>query len=73
MNAEYQALIGSSYDKVILAAFRGKILVNFDVDVDGKTDRLNANFRIFQRNPNEASENLDLTALIPEDRVLLKL
>lgn len=73
VNAEYQALIGSGYDKVILAAFRGKILVNFDVDVDGKTDRLNANFRIFQRNPNEASENLDLTALIPEDRVLLKL
>ena len=73
VNAEYQALIGSGYDKVILAAFRGKILVNFDVDVDGKTDRLNANFRIFQRNPNEASENLDLTASIPEDRVLAKL
>ena len=71
VNAEYQALIGSG--KVILAAFRGKILVNFDVDVDGKTDRLNANFRIFQRNPNEASENLDLTASIPEDWVLAKL
>ena len=27
VNAEYQALIGSGYDKVILAAFRGKILV----------------------------------------------
>lgn len=35
-------------------------------------NRLNAKFRIFQRNPEKASENLDLTASIPEDRVLLK-
>ena len=71
VNAEYQALIGSGQEKVILAAFRGKLLVNFDVTVED--NRLNANFRIFQRNPNEASENLDLTASIPEDRVLAKL
>ena len=73
VNAEYQALIGYGQDKVILAAFRGKFLVNFDVDVDIKNNRLNANFRIFQRNPNQASENLDLTASIPEDRILAKL
>jgi len=73
VNAEYRALIGSGQDKVILAAFRGKFLVNFDVNVEEKTHRLNANFRIFQRNPDEPSENLDLTASIPEDRVLAKL
>ena len=73
VNAEYRALIGSGQDKVILAAFRGKFLVNFDVNLEEKTDRLNANFRIFQRNPDEPSENLDLTASIPEDRVLAKL
>ena len=71
MNEEYRALIGSGQDKVILAAFRGKVLVNFDVNVED--NRLNANLRIFQRNPDEASENLDLTASIPEDRVLAKL
>lgn len=71
VNAEYQALIGYGQDKVILTAFRGKFLVNFDVNVED--NRLNANFRIFQRNPDEPSENLDLTALIPEDRVLVKL
>ena len=71
VNAEYQALIGYGQDKVILAAFRGKFLVNFDVNVED--NRLNANFRIFQRNPDEPSENLDLTASIPEDRVLAKL
>ena len=71
MNAEYRVLIGSGQDKIILAAFRGKFLVNFDVTVED--NRLNANFRIFQRNPDEASENLDLTASIPEDRVLAKL
>jgi hypothetical protein len=71
VNAEYQALIGYGQDKVILTAFRGKFLVNFDVNVED--NRLNANFRIFQRNPDEPSENLDLTASIPEDRVLVKL
>jgi hypothetical protein len=73
VNEEYRALIGSGQDKVILAAFRGKFLVNFDVNLEEKTNRLNANFRIFQRNPDEPSENLDLTASIPEDRVLVKL
>ena len=73
VNEEYRALIGSGHDKVILAAFRGKFLVNFDVNLEEKTNRLNANFRIFQRNPDEPSENLDLTASIPEDRVLAKL
>lgn len=73
MNAEYEALIGSDQDKVILAAFRGKLLVNFDVNVEEKTKSLNANFRIFHRNPDEPSENLDLSASIPEDRVLAKL
>jgi hypothetical protein len=73
VNEEYRALIGSGQDKVILAAFRGKFLVNFDVNLEEKTNRLNANFRIFQRNPDEPSENLDLTASIPEDRILVKL
>lgn len=41
--------------------------------MEEKTNRLNANFRIFQRNPDEPSANLDLTASIPEDRVLVKL
>lgn len=73
VNEEYRALIGSGHDKVILTAFRGKFLVNFDVNLEEKTNRLNANFRIFQRNPDEPSENLDLTASIPEDRILVKL
>lgn len=71
VNEEYRALIGSGQDKVILAAFHGKFLVNFDVNVED--NRLNANFRIFQRNPDETSDNLDLTASIPEDRILVKL
>ena len=71
MNTEYQALIGSDQDKVILAAFRGKFLVNFDVNVEKKTKLLNANFRIVQRTPE--GEILDLTASIPEDRILAKL
>jgi hypothetical protein len=72
VNAEYRALIGSGQDKVILAAFRGKFLVNFDINLE-ENNRLNANFRIFQRNPDEPSKNLDLTASIPENRVLAKL
>ena len=73
MNAEYQALIGSGQNKVILAAFRGKVLVNFDLNLEEKTNTLNANFRIFQRDPDERSKNLDLSASIPEDRILAKL
>ena len=34
MNAEYQALIGFGQEKVILAAFRGKVLLDFGVDVE---------------------------------------
>lgn len=70
MNTEYQALIGFDQDKVILAAFRGKFLVNFDVNVEKKTKLLNANFRIVQSTEGEI---LDLTASIPEDRILAKL
>jgi hypothetical protein len=73
MNAEYQALIGSGQNKVILAAFRAKFLVNFDLNLEEKTKTLNANFRILQRNSDERSENLDLSASIPEDRILAKL
>lgn len=71
MNAEYGALTRSDQDKVILVAFRGKILVNCNIDVDEKTERLTANFRVFQRTPE--GETLDLTASIPEDQILVKL
>jgi len=71
VNTEYQALIESDQDKVILAAFHGKFLVNFRLGVDQKTKLLNANFRVVKRTPE--GEMLDLGASIPEDRVLVKL
>ena len=44
MDAEYRALIGSGQDKVTPAAFRGKLLVNFDINLEENTNHLNANF-----------------------------
>lgn len=73
LNPEYQALIGSDQDKVRLVAFRGKFLVNFNINLDKKTDRLNTNFRVLQKNSEDPSKDLDLTACIPEDRLLAKL
>ena len=48
VNAEYQALIGSDQDKVILAAFRGKFFVNFDVNVEEKKNFLTRIFEYFR-------------------------
>lgn len=71
INAEYQALTRSDLDKVILVAFRGKSLVDFDINLDEKTKRLNANLRIFQKTPEGKIRKF--AASIPEDQILAKL
>ena len=58
---------------LILVAFRGKFLSEYDLEVDNKTKRFNANLRIVKKDSTNPAEELDVRASIPEDRVLAKL
>lgn len=44
LDPEYRALIGSGQNKIILAVFGGKYLVNFDVAVEEENNSLNTTF-----------------------------
>jgi len=58
---------------LILVAFRGKFLSEYNLEVDDKNRRLNANLRIVKKDSTNPAEELDVRASIPEDRVLAKL
>jgi hypothetical protein len=74
VSTEYEALIKSNQDKVILVFHgSGKLLVNFTINLEEKTKSLTANSRILQQNSEKPYEKLDLTASIPEDIILAKL
>jgi hypothetical protein len=60
---------------LILAAlaFPGKFLVEYKVEMDAKTSRLNANLRIVKKDKTNPEKELDVRASIPEEKVLGKL
>nr|WPV72673.1 hypothetical protein orf185 [Navicula sp.] len=68
--AEYEALTSSS-KTVNLAAFRGKVLVDYNLEVEGEANSFNSNFRIISKQPD--GETIDVRASIPEKRILAKL
>ena len=72
---EYDYLMGLGRgNDLILAAFRGKFLVNYDLTIDSNNNnRLNVDLRIVQKDSKNPENEIDVIASIPEDRVLAKL
>lgn len=59
---------------LILAAFRGKFLVNYELTIDSNNNnRLNVDLRMIQKDSKNPENNHDVIASIPEDKVLAKL
>ncbi len=68
---EYDYLMGRENDVILAAAFQGKIVEPSDLQIDADNNhRVNVNFRLIIADTKDPKRNLDVTASIPEDRIV---